>query len=358
MRNPEQVMSDLERIFREQYPDAFVLNADEPDSLERHLKAVEWISADEKIMGIGHPGEGNMNLVLRVRTNQQTLILKQARPWVEKYPQIAAPVKRVEAEAKYYLLHRHHPNLKKHTPTPLGYDAENFLLALEDLGENADFLRHYQRGSVIKQDELTVLINYLSLLHNTDFGAEGRSFPDNTELRTLNHEHIFKYPYAIDNGFDLDTIQEGLQNASMAFKSDHALIARVDELGSVYLGSGPCLLHGDYYPGSWLSTEDGIRIIDPEFAHFGRPEFDVGVMLGHLKMTQMPNDTLKAMTDGYQRPNGFDDDLAVAFCGVEILRRIIGLAQLPLELTLEERRDLLEQGRNMILKPIECGLPR
>lgn len=349
-------MSDLERTFREQYPGTFFLNAADPDSLERHLKEVEWISADEKIMGIGRPGEGNMNLVLRVKTNQQSLIIKQARPWVEKYPQIVAPVNRVEAEAKYYLLHRHQPDLKNRTPTPFGYDADNFLLALEDLGENADFLRLYQRGSVITQDELNVLVDYLSLLHNTDFGVEGRRFPDNAELKTLNHEHIFKYPYAIDNGFNLDTVLSGLQNASVAYKNDPALVERADELGSVYLGRGPCLLHGDYYPGSWLSTEEGIRIIDPEFAHLGRPEFDVGVMLGHMKLGQLPKDMFKTITDRYQRPNGFDANLAVAFCGVEILRRIIGLAQLPLDLALEERNDLLEQSRDMILHPVECDL--
>ena len=351
MGNTEPYMTDPKRNFREQYPDAFFLSADEPDSLERHLKEVEWISVDEKIQGIECPGEGNMNLVLRVRTNQRSLIIKQARPWVEKYPQIAAPVKRVAAEAKYYLLHRHHPELRKHTPTPFGHDEENFLLALEDLGENSDFLRIYQRGSVVTHDELGVLVEYINLLHNTDFAEEGRTFPHNGELKALNHEHIFRYPYALDNGFDLDTIQEGLQKASIAYKTDQTLKARVDELGSVYLAKGPCLLHGDYYPGSWLSTEGGIKIIDPEFAHFGRPEFDVGVMLAHMTMAQMPNDLLRAVNDTYQRPSGFDDELAVAFRGVEMLRRIIGLAQLPLELELEEKRDLLEKGRSMILKP-------
>jgi 5-methylthioribose kinase len=342
-------MQDLKRRFHDQYPRAFFLNADEPDTLERHLKQLAWISADEKIQEIATPGQGNMNRVLRVRTDRQTLIVKQARPWVERYPHIDAPVNRVAAEAAYYRLQRDHPELTGHTPRLLGYDPANFLLVLEDLGENADFLRIYGRDDAITADELHVLIQYISLLHNTDFRLQGKTFPDNTQLRTLNHEHVFAYPYAVDNGFDLDTIQEGLQNASMAYKNDPALKQRAKELGRIYMATGPRLLHGDYYPGSWLSTRDGIRILDPEFAYFGRPEFDIGVMHAHLKMAETPKDNIRTISKEYHRPDGFDDNLARAFCGIEILRRIIGLAQLPLDLTLPAKIDLLEQARHMIL---------
>ena len=47
-------------------------------------------------------GEGNMNCVIRVKLPARSLILKQARPWVEKYPSIAAPIERASAEARFY----------------------------------------------------------------------------------------------------------------------------------------------------------------------------------------------------------------------------------------------------------------
>ena len=43
-----------------------------------------------------------MNCTLRVTTTRRSFILKQARPWVEKYPQIAAPVERARVEAAFY----------------------------------------------------------------------------------------------------------------------------------------------------------------------------------------------------------------------------------------------------------------
>ena len=342
-------MHDPKQRFRQQYPDAFFLDVDEPDALEHHLKRLAWLGTDETIQATAIPGQGTMNRVIRVRTNRRTLIVKQARPLVEKYPEIDAPVNRVEAEASYYRFHRDHPELAEHTPKLLGFDPASFLLALEDLGENADFLRVYRRDDAITGDEIHVLIQYICLLHNMDFGAHRSTFPNNRQLRLLNHEHVFAYPYALDNGFDLDTVQQGLQQASMPFKNDPALKRRAKELGGLYMASGSCLLHGDYYPGSWLSTHKGIRILDPEFAYFGRPEFDIGVMRAHLKMAQTPEDIAQAVSDEYHRPDGFDDDLALAFCGIEILRRIIGLAQLPLDLTLPAKVDLLEQARHMIL---------
>ena len=45
----------------------------------------------------------------------------------------------------------------------------------------------------------------------------------NRKLRALNHEHIFIYPLMIDNGFDLNTIQPGLQELSLKYKNNEQL---------------------------------------------------------------------------------------------------------------------------------------
>ena len=60
------------------------------------------------------------------------------------------------------------------------------------------------------------------------------------------------------------------------------------QLGKRYLSEGTSLLHGDYYPGSWLKTKTGLRIIDPEFCFFGPKEYDLGVLRAHLKMAEQP----------------------------------------------------------------------
>ncbi|TFG71242.1 MAG: hypothetical protein E4H26_12695 [Flavobacteriales bacterium] len=61
----------------------------------------------------------------------------------------------------------------------------------------------------------------------------------------------------------------------------------VRTIGQKYLSPGETLLHGDYYPGSWMTVGDQFYVIDPEFGFVGFAEFDLGVMVAHLIMATM-----------------------------------------------------------------------
>ena len=108
-------------------------------------------------------------------------------------------------------------------------------------------------------------------------------------LRRLNHEHLFVYPYSEKNNFDLNDIKPGLQLLAQKMRQDTPLKNAAIQLGKRYLSEGTSLLHGDYYPGSWLKTKTGLRIIDPEFCFFGPKEYDLGVLRAHLKMAEQPS---------------------------------------------------------------------
>ncbi|MBK8314154.1 MAG: hypothetical protein IPL01_09085 [Acidobacteria bacterium] len=60
-----------------------------------------WLNTDERVISAGKAGEGNMNYTLRVETSDRSFILKQARPWVEKYPQVSAPWDRAIVEGSF-----------------------------------------------------------------------------------------------------------------------------------------------------------------------------------------------------------------------------------------------------------------
>lgn len=68
------------------------------------LRALGWLAHNEALTEAATAGDGNLNLVLRVSAGSRSAILKQARPWVEKYPAIAAPVARSAVEASFYRL--------------------------------------------------------------------------------------------------------------------------------------------------------------------------------------------------------------------------------------------------------------
>jgi 5-methylthioribose kinase len=47
--------------------------------------------------------------------------------------------------------------------------------------------------------------------------------------------------------------------------------------------------------------------------------------------------------------HSYSSTLVDAYRGMEIMRRLIGIAQLPLSLTIDEKKALLERARNLIL---------
>lgn len=335
---------DPKTVFLSQFPEATVLELRKSDALTRYLRQQNWLAKGETVTAVEKPGEGNMNFVMRVITNRRSFILKQAYPWVYKFPQVPAPITRGKMEAIFYQLTEDDPVLTGYAPSLIGFDSENHVLAQQDLGTGADFTFLYTSSEFMTVAQLQHLLLFLSHLHTIQATPDEARSLENRSMRELNHEHIFRYPFDKNNGLDLDAVVPGLQKVAASYQQHTSLIRRITELGDLYLQNGNTLIHGDYYPGSWLRTADGVRIIDPEFGFFGQAEFDVGVMLAHAMVSRDEVYTPAAVLAHYQASATFDEQLAEAFAGAEVLRRLLGLAQLPLTYSLAEREALLEQA--------------
>ena len=280
-----------------------------------------WLEAHETIVAAEPAGDGNMNRTLRITTADRSLVLKQSLPYVAKYPDIPAPHDRDRVEAAFYRAIADNALIRAAMPAFIGHVPEEHLLCFEDLGTAADYTSAYIDGNI---DGLDVLGGWLSALHEltpTDPVFE------NTAMRELNHAHIFEIPFVADNGVDLDGITLGLRAMHRVITDDDIVINRARSLGERYRATtAGVLLHGDFYPGSWLKHSDGPKVIDPEFGFVGPAEFDVGVLLAHMVLTG--NEPVIPAT--YHAPGGFDRATANAYAGIEILRRLLGVAQLPL----------------------------
>jgi 5-methylthioribose kinase len=234
-------------------------------------------------------------------------------------------------------------------PSFIGIDATNHVIALQDLGASTDCTFLYQKGKSLGVTDLNQLVRFLNELHAIPFDRI-TNYSKNLALRKLNHEHLFIYPFMENNGFDLDQVQTGLQQISLTYKSDNIFKRKVSVLGEVYLSQGNTLVHGDYYPGSWLKTGNGLKIIDPEFSFVGRREMELGIFMAHLKMSKAASEQFDMVMSNYQFKKDFDWKMCHQFAGIEIIRRIIGLAQLPLDLTLEEKDTMLKEAYSHIIK--------
>jgi len=316
------------------------VSAAQPEAITHRLRELEWLAADEPVREVAPAGEGNMNLVLRVVTDRRRLVVKHSRPYVEKYPQVAAPVERIAQEWWFYDTVRPLRAVRERMPELLGYDRETRLLALEDLGESADLTGVY-RGETLTEAELDAVATYAANLHTGARIGEDEPTPlPNRAMRRLNHEHIFQVPWqpgaVASMGIDLDRFEPGLTEATERLQQDDVLQRRVEALGRRYLADGPTLLHGDVFPGSFLRTDRGLYAIDPEFAFYGDAAFDVGVWLAHLRMADQLREAAPRFLDKYRARAGetaIDPATVAGFAACEIIRRLIGVAQLPIPAT-------------------------
>ncbi|MBY0305735.1 MAG: phosphotransferase [Sphingomonas sp.] len=290
------------------------------------LRALGWLAPDEALSDVTTAGDGNLNLVLRVSAGSRSAILKQARPWVEKYPTIAAPVARSAVEASFYRLVHAAPALGAFMPQLLGVDPAWHLLLLEDVGRQADSAALYHRASADPAARAR-LVAFMAGLHA--LAVPHAAMPDNRAMLVLNHAHIFTLPFA---------------------QADRDLAATASLLGDRYLlGAGP-LLHGDFFPGAWVYGDDGVKVIDPEFCLFGPPEFDLGVMVAHLIVAGDEVDAPNALSAAYQSASGGAVDAALVgrFAGIELWRRLHGVAPLPAPIDDQQKAALTALAARLI----------
>lgn len=332
---------DLRARFSKDHPEVFFLDPGDKPGLEAFLREKGWLGASDGLSEIRVAEDSNMNRVLRLRAGDRRIVLKQARPWVEKYPQFAAPVERALVEAAYYAVTAE--LAREAGPRLVFSDPASFCLATEDLWPCEDLRGIYENPASLRPRELRDLMAYLARLHALP--RPGSEVFANRGMRALNHAHIFVLPFTPGQGPALDAILPGLAALAEPIFDSPSRRAELRALGEIYLADGPALVHGDFYPASLLRRPSGLVVIDAEFCHWGQPAFDFGVLFAHLEIAAWP--ARAEVLSFFEAARG-DAGLARGFAGVEILRRTLGYAQLSLSGGLERRRRLCERAFELL----------
>jgi len=328
----------------------WLLNGTDRVDVERYLLAQGMLAPDAVPIAIARAGAGNMNLALRITpADGRSFILKQGRPWVEKYAHIPAPFERTIVEAAFYSAVQSEPGVARRMPAVLHVDTRNHVLLLEDIGAGGDFTSMYDDGAMTNAT-VAALLDWLQQLSRVTVPVDGRAVFSNRAMRALNHEHMFVFPLRESNGLDLDSITAGLAEEARTLATDRAYVDAVSALGRGYLRDGVTLVHGDYFPGSWLKAPDGVRVIDPEFCFLGDSEFDCGILAAHLMIAPCGLDALEVVVASATERR-LDLSRVAAYAGIEIMRRLIGVAQLPLSFGIDRKRALLRLSRRLVLEP-------
>ncbi|MBI1321017.1 MAG: phosphotransferase [Candidatus Hydrogenedens sp.] len=317
------------------------------EAVQTLMQAEGWLDPGEQVESCARAGEGNMNLTLRVVTNRRSVILKQARPWVEKYNFIPAPWDRAIAEFRFYERASRIPPVRDRMPQLHAASAAYRCLLLEDLGEASDLTSIYG-GAPIAAEEIRTLGAFIATLHQASRGMPDPAFA-NLDMRALNHEHIFRVPLLHNNGVDLEALEPGLTTVAESLRKDTLYQSLSEQTGHRYLADGPCLLHGDFFPGSWLRTPSGIRVIDPEFCFYGDPEFDVAIALAHFCLADRPRTDATLLLESYGSALPLDEGWIASYAAAEVMRRLLGVAQLPIAPSCGFRAQRLHAARRAML---------
>ncbi|WP_292899693.1 S-methyl-5-thioribose kinase [Nitratireductor sp.] len=233
-------------------------------------------------------GDGNLNLVFIVEGEAQTLIIKQALPYVrlvgDSWP---LPLKRSFFE--YHALTRQEKRAPGTVPAVYYFDEAQALIAMEFLSPHIIL-----RRALIEGQELPKIGRDLGLfmartlfrgsdlsIKAADRKADLALFADNVDLCDITENLVFSDPY-----FEapMNRHTPGLDALVKELRSDRDLKVAAQRMKHLFASKAETMVHGDLHSGSVMVTKDDTRVIDPEFAFYGPMAFDVGMLIANYWM--------------------------------------------------------------------------
>ena len=241
--------------------------------VDRHLSWFEPKGKPQPLKG------GNLNYLWRIEGTPRSIIVKYFAPHIAVAPEIPLDLRRMLIEARCLQAFSEHgkfsaissPEIRP--PQIYYFDQRRQFLIMEDVEDysdrksNSNWVLKYFSGQKAGQ----ILGNFIGNLHAINF--------DNEQLADqFNNVNIQKTRLELQ----YKAIESLLKKAGI---SDYKKLGkRVTQLGYKYLEKGKNIIMGDLWPPSIIPTPQGLRIIDWELAHYGRPAQDLGHFAAHLWM--------------------------------------------------------------------------
>ena len=354
------------------------------ESLPQRLGAVpqvaERIGGTRETWSVREVGDGNLNLVFIVTGSAGSVVVKQALPYVRLVGE-SWPLALYRAFFEHHALVRQAARDPGSVPEVFHFDEAQSLIAMEYLhphvilrykmiaGERVEglgaFLGTHCARTAFRGSELHMA--------SAEKKADVALFAGNVEIPAITEALVFTDPYY---PAEMNRHTEGLDPVVTVLREDVALKAEVQKLFARFATNTETMLHGDLHTGSVMSTATESRIIDPEFAQYGPMGFDIGMLTANYLMAyfsqpahraedelhdyqewllRVVTDTSAAFDAEFHRLWGsersgmlyparlFEDQGqssepardavlaaiwrdALGFCGIEMHRRILGLA--------------------------------
>ncbi len=256
---------------------------------------------------VSEVGDGNLNLVFVVQGAAGQAIVKQALPYVrlvgESWP---LPLSRSFFE--YHALIRQAARDPGSVPAVWHFDEAQAIVVMEFLSPHV-ILRH----ALIAGRRVEGLGRRLgefcarTLFRGSDLAmpaarrkADLALFAGNAALCDITENLVFSDPYF---AAPMNRHTPGLEPAIARLRGDLSVKVAAQHLKAAFASRAETLLHGDLHTGSVMVTDRETRVIDPEFATYGPMGFDIGMLIANFLMAHLSQ-------PGHAATPGGRDDMA------------------------------------------------
>lgn len=249
--------------------------------IEKHFP--EFYDENLKVQEIG---DGNINYVFIIHNSKgESLVLKQADELLRSSGR-PLDTHRIEIEKEYLI--RSGKLSPKYVPEIYKFDSENSIIAMEDISEFKNLRKELMRGFIPK-DFHKWLIDFLvpilgdtsSIVENRHKKKENIKFFTNPEMCDISEDLVLTEPY--EDYKNRNKIYPGEEDfVEKNIYEDEKLRLAVDILKEKFMNYNQCLIHGDLHSGSIFVNENGLKVIDSEFAFYGPGGYDIGNVIGHF----------------------------------------------------------------------------
>lgn len=279
------------------------------ESLPGYLAGVAAIAdrlgGDQSAWKVREVGDGNLNLVFIVDGEIETIIVKQALPYVRLVGD-SWPLPLYRAFFEYHALIRQEARDPGSVPEVFHFDETNALIAMEFIkphlilrhklirGERveglATFLGNFCARTAFRGSELS--------MKSADKKADVGLFAGNVEIPAITEALVFTDPYY---DAEMNHHTDGLDPVVAQLRSNTELKARAQRMLMKFASNTETMAHGDLHSGSIMSTDSDSRVIDPEFVQYAPIGFDIGMLTANFLMAYFSQPAHRgAELDDYQ----------------------------------------------------------
>lgn len=268
----------------EKFKKHFLMNKED---VEEYLKkVVKYFDLDDDLE-IYEIGDGNINYVFRAisKKNNKSIVVKQADKYLRSSGrELDVYRNKIEAEIlkiEYELA----PNL---VPKIYYYDENMYAVSMEDISDYLNLRKELSKRKIyprLSEDITTFIVDTTFPL--TDLVLDRHTKKKNVikftniELCDITEDLVLTEPYYDYKNRNIIT-KGNEEFVKTKLYNDEDLKFDVCMLRNNFMNNSQTLIHGDLHSGSIFINQNGIKIIDPEFAFYGPMGYDIGNVIGNL----------------------------------------------------------------------------